>query len=276
MRRRSSAGSSFPTASSRSRPAISDLRGGEDVRPRGLAARPERVQGDLLLLELRGLPGPARRDPIPPRGGREAGVRAHLERLRPRDRPHPRRHPRELPARRRLGRDPRSAATLHGRPDGDPAPGLRRAGPTGGAAAVRPRCDPGGGAEAAGLPEALGPRLELRPRGNPRIPAARGMPGAGNPLPGRRLQADRADGARGNNGPLHRSGRGSSVSSALRRRQLRSRDPLRSSRAPARPPARHRRGRAGPRAKRAPDPLDTQHRAAPFPLALLLERHRTS
>ena len=41
------------------------LRLAEDLRHRGLAARPERVPGDLLLLELRRLPGPPREDPLP-------------------------------------------------------------------------------------------------------------------------------------------------------------------------------------------------------------------
>ena len=48
------------------------LRVGEDLRPRGLAARPERLPGDLLLLELRGLPGAPRRDPRAGRAGRQA------------------------------------------------------------------------------------------------------------------------------------------------------------------------------------------------------------
>ena len=59
-------------------------------------------------------------DPLPPRRGREARVRAHAERLGPPHRPDDRRDPRELPARRRLRRDPGGPAALHARPDGDP------------------------------------------------------------------------------------------------------------------------------------------------------------
>ena len=43
------------------------------------------------------------------RAGRQARVRAHAERLRPRRRPHADRHPGELPAGGRLGRHPRQA-----------------------------------------------------------------------------------------------------------------------------------------------------------------------
>src|ERR1700682_5445619 len=68
----------------------------QDVRPRGLAAGLERVQRDLLVLELRGLPGAARVDPLPARGGREARVRQYVERLGTRDTPHPPRRPRGL------------------------------------------------------------------------------------------------------------------------------------------------------------------------------------
>ena len=41
----------------------------EDLRPRGLAARPGRVSRDLVVLELRGLPGAPREDPLPPGAG---------------------------------------------------------------------------------------------------------------------------------------------------------------------------------------------------------------
>ena len=43
---------------------------GQDLRHRGLAARAERLQGNLLLLEFRGLPGAPRRHPLPKRGRR--------------------------------------------------------------------------------------------------------------------------------------------------------------------------------------------------------------
>ena len=42
----------------------------QDLRHRGLAAGPERLQGDLLLLEFRGLPGAPRRHPLQARGRR--------------------------------------------------------------------------------------------------------------------------------------------------------------------------------------------------------------
>ena len=44
---------------------------GQDLRPRGLAAGAGRLPRDLLVLELRGLPGPPRQDPLPA-GGRRA------------------------------------------------------------------------------------------------------------------------------------------------------------------------------------------------------------
>ena len=108
----------------------------EDVRPRGLAARAERVQGDLLLLELRGLPGAPRRDPREGRRpGREVAERArpHAERLGPRRRADARRDPRELPAGGRLRRDPEGPPALLRRPHGDPqSPDGARAGGGGG------------------------------------------------------------------------------------------------------------------------------------------------
>ena len=50
-----------------------------------------------------------------PAGDGQGGVRPHAERLGPRGRPHADRDPRELPAGRRLGRDPGGAAPVHGR-----------------------------------------------------------------------------------------------------------------------------------------------------------------
>ena len=82
------------------------------LRPRGLAARAERLPRDFLLLQLRELPGAARGDPLPARRRAEARVRPHAERLGSRDRPHARRGARELPARGRLRRDPEGAAAL--------------------------------------------------------------------------------------------------------------------------------------------------------------------
>ena len=87
----------------------------QDLRSRGLAAVAEDLPRDLLVLELRRLPGAARQPALPHRG-REAPAPAHPERLRPRRRPHPGRHPRELPAGRRLDRHPREAPPLPPRP----------------------------------------------------------------------------------------------------------------------------------------------------------------
>ena len=74
---------------------------------------PGRLPRDLLLQQLRGLPGPAREPPLPPRRGRQDAPPPHAERLRPRRRPHADRHPGELPAGGRLGGDPRGPAPLH-------------------------------------------------------------------------------------------------------------------------------------------------------------------
>ncbi len=92
------------------------LRVGQDLRHRSVAAQPGALSRDLVVQQLRGVPGAPRRDPRPRRGPEEVGSRAHAERLGPGGRPHADRDPRELPAGRRLGRDPRGAASLHGRP----------------------------------------------------------------------------------------------------------------------------------------------------------------
>ena len=44
---------------------------GQDLRPRSLAPRPEPLPRDLLLLQLRGLPGPPRQHPLPTRRRKE-------------------------------------------------------------------------------------------------------------------------------------------------------------------------------------------------------------
>ena len=82
---------------------------GEDLRPRGLAPGAERLPGDLLLLELRGVSGAEGRDPREADGrGRQVAqrVRPHAQRVGPGGGADPRRDPRELPAGRRLGGDP--------------------------------------------------------------------------------------------------------------------------------------------------------------------------
>ncbi len=68
---------------------------------------------DQLVLELHRLPGPPQQHPLPPRGRREAGARAHPQRLGTRGRPHAARGPGELPARRRRRDDSRRAAAVH-------------------------------------------------------------------------------------------------------------------------------------------------------------------
>ena len=72
------------------------------------------VSRDLVLQQLRGVPGAARADPLPARRDGQGAVRAHAQRLGPRGRPHADRDPRELPAGRRVGRHPGGAARLHG------------------------------------------------------------------------------------------------------------------------------------------------------------------
>jgi seryl-tRNA synthetase len=91
------------------------LQRGEDLRPRGLAAELRRLQGDLVLLELRGLPGASRVDPLP-RSGRLQGdsPRSHAERVGTGGRPDGRRDHRELPERRRVSERARGLAAVHG------------------------------------------------------------------------------------------------------------------------------------------------------------------
>ena len=94
------------------------LRVDQDLRPRSLAARAERVPRDQLLQQLRGVPGAADAGAVPQRAG-QAGIRAHAERFRARRRADAGRRAGELPAGRRLGRGSGSAAALHGRAGAD-------------------------------------------------------------------------------------------------------------------------------------------------------------
>ena len=80
-----------------------ELRVGEDLRPRGVAAWPGQVSRDLVVLELRGVPGAAHAGALPQRAG-QAGARAHAERLGRGGRADARRGDGELPARRRRDR----------------------------------------------------------------------------------------------------------------------------------------------------------------------------
>jgi hypothetical protein len=57
------------------------LRVGEDLRSRSLAAKPEHLPRNLFLLELRGLPGAPRANPIQTRRQIEDRIRPHAERI---------------------------------------------------------------------------------------------------------------------------------------------------------------------------------------------------
>src|SRR5690606_8441641 len=59
----------------------------EDLRHRGLAARPEDLSRDFLLLGLRRLPGKAHECTLPLHWRKTAALRPHLERLRRGGRP---------------------------------------------------------------------------------------------------------------------------------------------------------------------------------------------
>ncbi len=96
----------------------------QDLRHRSVAAGAERVQGDLLLLQLRGFPGAARGHPLSQR--EESGVRAHAERQRPGGGPHLGGDRRELPAEGRQRGGSGSAAAVSERRS-DPAAEVRAA-----------------------------------------------------------------------------------------------------------------------------------------------------
>src|SRR5205814_7580139 len=89
----------------------------EDLRYRGLAAGTEPVSRDILVLELRILPGAARRNPLSRRGSQreEKRVPPHAERPRTGSGKDVAGHPRELSAERWFSHHPRSLETLHGR-----------------------------------------------------------------------------------------------------------------------------------------------------------------
>ena len=86
----------------------------QDLRPRSVAARAAGVSRDLVVLQLRSVPGAAHAGPLSQRAG-QAGARAHAQRVGPRDRPHARRGDGELPGSRRLHRRAGRAAAVHGR-----------------------------------------------------------------------------------------------------------------------------------------------------------------
>ena len=87
----------------------------QDLRPRGVDARPGTLSRDFQLLQLRRLSGAPDARTLSRQGRARDPVGAHAERLRPRGRPHSDRPARELPA----GRWQRAVAardsTIHGR-----------------------------------------------------------------------------------------------------------------------------------------------------------------
>jgi seryl-tRNA synthetase len=94
------------------------LLGAQVLRPRGVAAELQQLQGDLQLLELLGLPGAPRQHPLPrPRALQGHALRAHAERQRPGRGSHHGSHHGELPERRRHHHHPRGSRPLHGRKD---------------------------------------------------------------------------------------------------------------------------------------------------------------
>ena len=95
------------------------VRRAPDPRCRGLAARPERLSRDQLLLDLRRFPGAAHERALPAQGPEAAGVRPHPERIGPGRWPDPDRGDGELPAGRRFDRDSRGDPVLHARCNAD-------------------------------------------------------------------------------------------------------------------------------------------------------------
>ena len=92
---------------------------GEDLRRRGVASRPERVQRNFLVQQRRGVSGPQGEHQIQGGRSRESRVRAHAERIGVTDRPHTGRRARKLPAEGRVGARARRAAPIHGRAGSD-------------------------------------------------------------------------------------------------------------------------------------------------------------
>ena len=79
------------------------LRRRQELRPRGVAAGAGEVPRDLLVLELRGVPGAPARSEVSPGRRRPRRVLPYAERVRARRRPHADRRARELPGGRRIG-----------------------------------------------------------------------------------------------------------------------------------------------------------------------------
>ncbi|MDQ1132020.1 seryl-tRNA synthetase [Pseudoxanthomonas winnipegensis] len=92
------------------------LLGVQDLRPGSLAALAGHLPRDLLGLQLRGLPGAPHAGALAQPGHRQAGERAHAQRLGRGHRPLPDRGDGELPERRRQHRRAAGPAPVHGRP----------------------------------------------------------------------------------------------------------------------------------------------------------------
>jgi seryl-tRNA synthetase len=91
------------------------LRQREDLRSRGLAAGAAEVPRDLVVQQLRGVPGPPHAGSLAQPRDRQAGAAAHVERVRRCRWTRARRGARELSAEGRQRRRARSAAAVHGR-----------------------------------------------------------------------------------------------------------------------------------------------------------------
>ena len=110
--RRAGAGSALPP------PAHVHRRHGlhavEEVRPGSVERGPRHVAGSLIHLQLPGVSGAPRRHPLPPRGRRQAGVRAHAQRQRPGTPAHPRGGAGEQPERGRQHHASRASGAARG------------------------------------------------------------------------------------------------------------------------------------------------------------------
>ena len=90
------------------------LRFRQDLRPGSLAACPEHLPRDLLLLQLHRFPGPPCGHPLQAQG-RQEHLLPHPQRFRPAHRPRHGRHPGERPAEGRQHRAAQGPGALHGR-----------------------------------------------------------------------------------------------------------------------------------------------------------------
>src|SRR6185369_8461556 len=87
--------------------------GRQDLRSGSVAAGPGRLPGDLVVQQLRSVPGASHAGALPEREGQD-GARAHAARLGARDRAHARGGPRELSKRGRKSVDTGSAEAVPG------------------------------------------------------------------------------------------------------------------------------------------------------------------